>query len=379
MRALVLAPGKTATVDTIPIPEPGPNEIRIKVHAFALNPVDALYTTHQVAQPGRVVGSDVAGVVDQVGSGGRWKVGDRVAGFLQGATTKTQRPGGFAEYAILEQDLAARIPESVSFTEASTLPLCALTAAQMIFVRIGLPAPFPSPFAPTLTADADSSRAIFVYAGATSLGLFGIQLLRAALPAATRIYATASPRNHALLLSLGATAVFDYRSPTWVADVLKASGGIDGALDCISEDATTANISQTFGPRGGRIAVIRAAAWSKDGVRADVTPLYGAVWEGLGHDIEYNGATMAASAAHRAFSVGFFEYLSAGHPKDATRFPILANPVRLMPGGLERVVEDAFRLIGTGKLGDRAAFVEVDDVTTRPISAEKLVYQLVRD
>lgn len=41
------------------------------------------------------------------------------------------RPGGFAEYAILEADLAITIPEEVSFDEAATLPLCSLTAAQV--------------------------------------------------------------------------------------------------------------------------------------------------------------------------------------------------------------------------------------------------------
>lgn len=63
---------------------------RIKVHSIALNPVDALYAiTMQVAAPGRVIGSDVAGYVDQVGQDvpeGRWKVGDRAAGLLQGGT-----------------------------------------------------------------------------------------------------------------------------------------------------------------------------------------------------------------------------------------------------------------------------------------------------
>jgi NADPH:quinone reductase-like Zn-dependent oxidoreductase len=43
----------------------------------------------------------------------------------------TPRPGGFAEYAILEQDLAIHVPAGVSFDEAATVPLCALTAAQV--------------------------------------------------------------------------------------------------------------------------------------------------------------------------------------------------------------------------------------------------------
>ena len=58
---------------------------RVKVHAIALNPVDALYTAHPVDKPGRVIGSDIAGVVDEVGEGVfSWQVGDRVAGLVQG-------------------------------------------------------------------------------------------------------------------------------------------------------------------------------------------------------------------------------------------------------------------------------------------------------
>jgi NADPH:quinone reductase-like Zn-dependent oxidoreductase len=57
----------------------------VKVHAVALNPVDAFYVTHPIDKPGRVVGSDIAGVVDKIGGHVTgWKVGDRVAGLLQG-------------------------------------------------------------------------------------------------------------------------------------------------------------------------------------------------------------------------------------------------------------------------------------------------------
>lgn len=122
---------------------------------MALNPVDSLYRDYV----GRTVGSDVAGVVEKVGSAvlpreltiwGSWNVGDRVAALLQGgwsflldrsnllvliarssATTETPRPGAFAEYAILEADLAFLIPENLSFEEAATIPLSALTTAQV--------------------------------------------------------------------------------------------------------------------------------------------------------------------------------------------------------------------------------------------------------
>lgn len=58
------------------------------MHSVALNPVDPLYVAHPPSQDyGRVIGSDITGTVDKIGkdvTSDRWKVGDRVAGLLQG-------------------------------------------------------------------------------------------------------------------------------------------------------------------------------------------------------------------------------------------------------------------------------------------------------
>lgn len=119
---------------------------------------------------------------------------------------------------------------------------------------------------------ADASPAILIYGAATTIGVFAISLLRrsrtpSGLP--YRIYGTASPKNHSYLLSLGLDAVVDYSSPSWPAEILKLSGGISSAL------STTGNISQTFVPQGGVIAVIRGAAWDPSIVREGVKPAYG--------------------------------------------------------------------------------------------------------
>jgi NADPH:quinone reductase-like Zn-dependent oxidoreductase len=380
MKALVTAELSTAVIKDVGIPEPGVREIRIKVHFVALNPVDSLYVAHPLDKPGRVVGSDIAGIVDKVGSGVTgWQVGDRVAGLLQGATSGNPRPGGFAEYCILEEDLAIRIPSGVSSEEAATFPLCSLTAAQALFIRLDITPPFPSPFkfAPTQA----ESPAILIYSGATSLGLFTIglaRLLRTPTGQPYRIFATASPKNHDKLLALGVEAVYDYRSPTWPDDIRKASGGISYAVDCISEDSSTALVSQTFVEAGGKVAVIRKAAWNKEGVRQGVVPLYGAAWSGLGHEIAYNNEILPASPSWREFTVAFFKFLSAGSAEDRTKFPITPNPVRLMPGGLESIVTDGFLLLGSGKVIDRNSSVKDREgkAWMQPISAEKLVYQV---
>lgn len=94
MRAPVITPkDKAVTVQSIPVPEPQPNQILVRVGAVALNRVDWLYMTDPVAyQERRVVGSDFAGEVVKVGrdlanhADPRTKVETRVAGFVQGGS-----------------------------------------------------------------------------------------------------------------------------------------------------------------------------------------------------------------------------------------------------------------------------------------------------
>lgn len=139
------------------------------------------------------------------------------------------------------------------------------------------------------------SPTILIYSASTVVGLFAIELLRATCTPSGkhyRIFATANPKHHAKLLANGVEAAFDYRSRTWIEEVRRASGGISLAFDCISEDDSTAQISQTFVESGGTIAVVRNTTWNKDGIREGVTPIFSAVWVGLGHEISYNGNGM---------------------------------------------------------------------------------------
>jgi hypothetical protein len=98
-------------------------------------------------------------------------------------------------------------------------------------------------------------------------------------------------------------------------------------------------------------------------------PIYGAVWEGLGEEIQYQGFTVKRSPAARAFAVEFYKWLNEG--VGTTLIPV---PVRSMPGGLERVLEDGFKLLGAGGMGERD--VSRVEKWMRPVSAEKLVYSL---
>lgn len=381
MQALLLdADRKTASVKHTHIPTPGPGEVLVKVHAIALNPVDSLYTSNPLGETGRVVGSDFAGVVHHASSESPFQPGQRVAGFLQGACSRNERPGAFAEYVACPADLLWLVPDNMALEQAAAISLCALTAAQAVFLRLGLKTPFalPSSASPAqATAMTSTSDPLYflIYGASTSVGLYAAQLIHHAASASGNrivLIGTASKARFPLLQAAPYAYDFlaDYHSPSWPNEVMGHTNGqrADLALDCISEGSTVANISRTLHPEG-KLAVLRsreAGAWSSSGLAPAIVPLYGAVWQGLGERVEYQAFVLEASAAHRAFTVAIYRWLEEGGGLEA-------NPIRAMPGGLAKVVSDGFALLGSGSMGDRAN--ARDEAWMEPVSAEKLVYK----
>ena len=121
---------------------------------------------------------------------------------------------------------------------------------------------------------------------------------------------------------------------------------------------------------GGKVAVLRSkayGAWDPTGLPEGVDPIYGAVWEGLGEEIQYSSMVVPASPAARSFAVSFYKWLSTG-PR------LEPSPVRLMPGGLDQVVTDGFALLGSGSMNNRES--NRTEPWMKAIRAEKLVYKI---
>ena len=223
MKALLLdktGPVSTLRVGDIPVPEPGPGEIRVKVRATSLNPVD--YKLAGRGNPNwswpHVLGLDVAGDVDAVGSGvSEWKVGDRV--FYHGDLTK---PGGFAEYAITTTHTTAGIPDSVSYVDAAAIPCAGLTAYEAVVRRLNV----------------EPEHIVWMQGGAGGVGGFGVQIC--ANIGAT-VITTASTKNHDFVKSLGADHAIDYNSEDVVKRIMEITNGrgVDRVLGAV--DVNTAN------------------------------------------------------------------------------------------------------------------------------------------
>lgn len=190
-------------------PQPGPGEVLVRVHAAGLNPID--FKTREgaikVIQPYSlpvVMGNEMAGVVEACGKGAdRFAPGERVF-----ARMAKDRMGGFAEYAVLSQDILARVPEGTDLVTAAGVPLAGLTALQALRDEMRL--------AP--------GNAVFIPGGAGGVGTFAIQIAKWL---GARVVTTASPRGRDLVERLGADEVIDYTTQRF-QDHLR---GMDGVFD----------------------------------------------------------------------------------------------------------------------------------------------------
>jgi len=391
MKALTLdAEHKTAYLTTLPTPTPSPTDLLVNITSISLNPIDPLYVAHPLGATGRVLGSDFSGTIASLGTSvpasSGLKPGDHVAGFLQGACSANERPGAFADYALVPWDLVWKVPDRVGLEEASGVSLVALTAAQGVWYRLGLRAPFEfnrdavlaehPEWATNYREREEEDLAFFIYGASTSVALYAAQFVRLSALASgrkIRLFGAASKARWQFLKDApyGYDGLVDYRDADWPAQIRALAGGrgVDFAYDCISEADSVVRVSSTLAD-GGKVAIVRSragGAWKADDL--PVEPIYGAVWEGLGEEVQYQGFTVKKSVAAREFAVEFYKWLGR-----SVGSQLVPNPIRLMPGGLEKVVEDGFALLGPGRMEDRGE--GRTEEWMRPVSAEKLVYKI---
>ncbi|MEU2119673.1 NADP-dependent oxidoreductase [Streptomyces sp. NPDC016459] len=192
----------------VTVPEPGPGEVRVRVAAVGLNPLDwkrrhgwveEFYPTTFPAVPGL----EFAGTVDKLGEGVTdLAVGDEVLGW-----TKT---GAYAQYAIA--DLVVPKPAGLSWASAASLPVAAETA-QRVLDLIGV----------------RPGETLFLHGAAGVVGSVGVQL---AVAAGVTVIGSASESNHAYLRELGAIPV---TYGDGLADRVRAAApdGVDAVFDAV--------------------------------------------------------------------------------------------------------------------------------------------------
>jgi zinc-binding alcohol dehydrogenase family protein len=221
-------------------PLPGPHDLRVRVEAVAVNPVDLkVRSTLAPGTPPQVLGWDAAGIVEAVGgSVTRFRLGDAV--LFAGAI---DRPGCQAESVLVDSRLVGRKPANLSFAEAAALPLTGLTAWESLFERLGLD-----------PEGGDRGRTLLILGAAGGVGSMAIQLARRA---ELRVIASASrPESQAWVKQLGAEWVVDHSLP--IGPQLDALGleTVDAIANFHNTDRYWELMAERIRPQGGIVALV---------------------------------------------------------------------------------------------------------------------------
>lgn len=225
MRAVVLTEyggPEVLTMQDVPDPVPGRDEVLVDITATALNRADVLQRLGRYPGPPtdhEIPGLEFCGVVDSVGVDVRqWSPGDEVMGLVGG--------GGYAEKIVTKDRALLAVPQSVPLADAAAIPEVWITAFDALVAQAGL----------------TSGRTALVHAGASGVGTASIQIAKAI---GARIAVTCSTAKMDACRDLGADLVIDYTQ----ADFAQAVGewtdgaGVDIVLDVIGGDYFSRNVS----------------------------------------------------------------------------------------------------------------------------------------
>lgn len=225
----------------IPVPEPMPKFVRVKVEAVGLNYSDIMIREGRYLQRTivpQVLGREFAGTIDALGEGVQGlEIGQRVYG--------TANDGALAEYAICHAKGLMPLPDSMSSEMAVALVIQGLTALHCLDNHGGLKA----------------GETVLIHAAAGGVGTLAIQMAK--YLGAGRIIGTASSEEKcAVIRSLGAEAV-NYSEPDWAEKVLKLTGGrgADLILESVGGDIFERSYRDLLG-FAGRIVVLGIASSS---------------------------------------------------------------------------------------------------------------------
>ncbi|MCF6390192.1 NADP-dependent oxidoreductase [Mycobacterium sp. MBM] len=240
-------------------PAPGPNQVRVRVLAAAVNPTDAVIRSHRPlhpmyadVKPPLIPGWDAAGIVDDADPATGYLPGDKV---LAIKAPVIEGGGTYAEKIVVAAESVTRLSHDLDFASGSTLLMNGLTALQAL--------------------DKINSRAGGLIAVTGGAGVLGGYVIELAKQRGLRVIADAAPHDHALLESLGADVIVDRGPDTAVHIRRHIPDGVDALVDtAVLGNAVTAAIRA-----GGTYVAVRppelgGAVDPRDGLRVE------SVWVG---------------------------------------------------------------------------------------------------
>jgi len=240
MRAITLIDFESgAALRDAPDPQPGVNEIRVRVHSSSLNPYD-FFVANGLAKGMMeydfpvTVGADFAGIVDKVGQEvSRYSVGDEVFGFV--STPPTLKLGTWAEYVVVPEDMfVAAKPTNATMLEAGALGIAAtaaLTAVEAI--------------------DPQPGETVLIVGATGGVGGYALQLAAAR---GAYVIATSRPEDEERLRGYGASDTIDYKNTDVAATIRERyPDGVTGLIDSVNQPDGLTAMAQVVAD-GGRVA-----------------------------------------------------------------------------------------------------------------------------
>lgn len=222
----------------LPVPEPGPRDLRVKVHAVSVNPVDTKVRRNMPTEAPRVLGWDAVGIVDAVGAEvGLFKPGERV--WYAGSIA---RPGSDAEYHLVDERIVGHAPRRLDDAAAAALPLTAITAWELLFDRLGI------------AEGGGEGQTLLVVGAAGGVGSILVQLARQ-LTRLTVIGTASRPQTRDWVHALGAHHVIDHREPLTEGLRRLGIGQVPLVIGLTHTDAHYPQIVEALAPQG-RFALI---------------------------------------------------------------------------------------------------------------------------
>ncbi|XP_059200342.1 quinone oxidoreductase [Centropristis striata] len=239
MRAVLVrefgSPSVLRLCSDVPVPQPGPSQVLIRVQACGVNPVETYIRAGTYARRPSLPytpGSDAAGVVEAVGAGvTAVKAGQRVF-------TTSSVSGGYAEFCVSEESSVFQLPDSLDFLQGSAIGVPYFTAYRALLHR----------------AHTRAGETVLVHGASGGVGVAAVQLARAL---GCRVLGTAgTPEGLKLVLKNGAHQTFNHREEDYTHTIMEATEG--RGVDVIVEMLSNVNLSKDLQmlAYGGRVTVV---------------------------------------------------------------------------------------------------------------------------
>jgi NADPH:quinone reductase-like Zn-dependent oxidoreductase len=325
MKAIVMQGDKEAAlVEDRPEPKLRKDYVLLQTKAVALNPTDWKHVDY-LNTPGNLFGCDYAGVVLEPGPDlvKPLKKGDKICGFAHGGNSGQPEDGVFAEKVMVKSGISMKIPDSMSFEEASTFGVAIMTCGQGLCQQMGLNWPND----PTTSKDF-----ILIYGGSSAMGTMGIQVAKLS---GYRVITTCSPRNFDMVKSYGAEATFDYKDQASIEKIKKyTNDSLKLVWDTISLKSSADFCAKIIASGGTYGNILRQTLPGRE----DVKQTYSIGYTSVGEPFEKGGRKYGAEETQRDYD-WIQKWMLVGEQLLAEG-KLKAHPIKVGKG-LENVLEGA--------------------------------------